>query len=391
MVIPSVVGELDDLGPLDRRLLHVFVTGPGRGEGIAVALPGRGWLIVDGCRVQDGSFPIDQALSRWRADDEDPVEALVFTHPHDDHAAGIPRVIERHRPRRIAISVPDPPGPAFLAEVVAHSSSAGTTSNRLDADAVRSAAAAIQRWSVENPGALVTACDGVSLEVRSAATVSIRAPDVVALGTFMNARGLERRIRARGNEISAVVEVVFGATCVVLGGDLPRVRPGGKSTVKTGWDRVLHRHGHLGRHHGLKVPHHGSREAQHGGLMTTRVAEVAREWWVTPHNSSRLPRLAAGDGLDRLLVQQSPICLTALPAALSVQAAAPGAWRIQRDQLVRRLEAQATGDPFIDGGIELRPGSACGVLDAVWCGAFDDAGHLVGRWRGPAALELVST
>ncbi|TVQ88165.1 MAG: hypothetical protein EA397_17370 [Deltaproteobacteria bacterium] len=61
-----VASDLDELEQLDRSLLHVFVAGPGTGEGIAIALPGPdlGWILIDGCRCTPD--PSDEELSvRW--------------------------------------------------------------------------------------------------------------------------------------------------------------------------------------------------------------------------------------------------------------------------------------------------------------------------------------
>lgn len=98
--------------PLDRSLLHVFVAGPGYGEGIAVALPHSGWIVLDGCRVSTGHLPILSILDRWRSPTE-PVDALLLTHPHTDHAFGIRETIEGTAPRRIGVTTsPTTPAPA---------------------------------------------------------------------------------------------------------------------------------------------------------------------------------------------------------------------------------------------------------------------------------------
>ena len=61
-----------DLEALDRNLLYVMVAGPGFGEGVAVALPERGWILVDGCRV-DGpvgeDLPLAAIVERFRRPD----------------------------------------------------------------------------------------------------------------------------------------------------------------------------------------------------------------------------------------------------------------------------------------------------------------------------------
>jgi glyoxylase-like metal-dependent hydrolase (beta-lactamase superfamily II) len=98
--------------PLDRSLIHVFVAGPGYGEGIAVALPDRGWLVLDGCRISNGRLPLLAILEQWRSGDE-PVDALLLTHPHSDHAFGIREVIETTAPRHLGVTT-SPTNPALI-------------------------------------------------------------------------------------------------------------------------------------------------------------------------------------------------------------------------------------------------------------------------------------
>jgi hypothetical protein len=199
-------------------------------------------------------------------------------------------------------------------------------------------------------------------------------------------QGRTERLRRHANHISAVVEIDYGDARIVLGGDLPRYLAG-NTRVEIGWDHVLAQHAHLGDHVMLKIPHHGSREAHHPDLMT--MAEAQRAWCVTPYNSSRLPRLTAGDGIDLLLQSTPSVFLTAIPASKLVQAQQPDPGRVHFSQLRARTDMQRTGDHFLDAGVDIRPGSACGPLDAVWCFAVDENGALRGHWRGAAALEVI--
>ena len=100
------------LEALDRTLLHVFVAGPGYGEGLAIALPHAGWLVIDGCHVADEGLPLLEILKAWR-DPAEAVDCVALTHPHRDHAAGIRRLIEETMPRCVALSTP-PSNPARI-------------------------------------------------------------------------------------------------------------------------------------------------------------------------------------------------------------------------------------------------------------------------------------
>lgn len=96
--------DLESLGSLNREHLHVFVAGPGFGEGVAVALPGQGWLLIDSCEVRFGDIALLSVVERWRSSEEEPVEALMFTHPHQDHCEGLPLLLERLQPSRVLVA-----------------------------------------------------------------------------------------------------------------------------------------------------------------------------------------------------------------------------------------------------------------------------------------------
>ncbi|WP_428263161.1 MBL fold metallo-hydrolase [Haliangium sp.] len=367
--------------------MHVFVAGPGVGEAIAVALPERGWLAFDGCRT-GARFPLEAILKRWRRGVDDPLYAYLLTHPHSDHAAGVPQLIDTYSPQYIGVAATDPPSVSLLFEAAELGKRVRATVEALDADDVRAAVLAIERWHEEHPDGLLRLHDGVSIPLPGGdVSALVRAPAPKGLATFLAKRRLGPWLRRHANHISVVVEIGYGDARVVLGGDLPRYPAGGKQRpVPTGWNQVLKSHPHLGTHNLLKVPHHGSRKAQHPGLMTASADE--RAWCVTPYNRSRLPRLARGDGLALLLDAQPSICLTAVPASKSVQAPVPHPGHIHLSQLRTRIEVQRTGDPFLDRGIDIRP-AACGPLDAVWCFAVDRGGALCGAWRGDVGLEVM--
>ena len=112
---------------------------------------------------------------------------------------------------------------------------------------------------------------------------------------------------------------------------------------------------------------------------------------VTPYNSSDLPDPDPDEGLDQLLRSQPSVLLTAPSARRAVQGGHPHPAVVRRGQVRERTEALPGGNWFVDGADDIRvePGSALGPFDAVWCCAFDERGSIVGRWRGPVALEVV--
>lgn len=368
---------LEELTTLTPGGLTVFVAGPGQGEGLAVAMPHGGWLLVDGCRTARG-FPLLELHRRYRRGADDGVDALVLTHPHEDHAAGVASCVAELRPAAVGlVGTPGLPGLRAALSAASAGLDPRVTSAALKKGAVRTALEAMERLEFERPGTLVALHDG--------AAVPLRAPDV--RGTvWAPARDLlAERLAAGGiprgvaNEWSAVIELEFGAARIVLGGDLP-------SRCATGWGEVLGRAPQLGQHRGLKLPHHGSPGAYHPALHTKSAER--RCWWVTPYNASRLPPVEDLLGLPRLLKREPSLLLTALPAARRLQPrhAEPGVVSLDRVE-VRRLEGHPRATLLRDA-VAVAPPAEPGPFDAVWGVAFDDTGLITGRWRGPVALEL---
>ncbi|MCB9730850.1 MAG: MBL fold metallo-hydrolase [Deltaproteobacteria bacterium] len=379
--------ELAQLDGLDRGLLHVFVAGPGVGEGLAIALPGAGWVLVDGCRA-GGDLPLREILSRWRAADES-VEAYVFTHPHADHADGIAELVEATAPLRICVAgATRPERHVFqLARDAAKGDSADADEFGSFALAreVLNALQAMRTWEEDLQRKVDAWYDGCSLQI-GAVQILVRAPSGGEVRAFMRRGGAVERLRKRANDLSLVVEVRFGRCRVVLGGDLPRLR--GNAKVASGWDAVMRRHGHLGTHSGFKVPHHGSREALHPKMNTAR-GQDERAWLVTPYNASHLPRFDPEEGAQALLASEPRLLVTAMPASRATAGGRlPASGVIRRSQIVARSTVQPTGNPFVDGGRDVRPAKRMRPLDAVWCVAFDQTGALRGLWRGREAFVL---
>jgi len=369
---------LDTLGaPLDRSLLHVFVAGPGYGEGIAVALPQSGWIVLDGCRVSTGRLPILAILDRWRSSTE-PVEALLLTHPHADHAFGIRETIEGAAPRRIGVTT-SPMSPALVfATAEAELAVASPSSlDQLRRRTVLDAMLALRRRFDAAPGDLIALVDGTQVPLaHSGIAAFVRAPEAALVH-----ERLAGGHRGHPNELSAVVEIVFGATRIVLGSDLPAVDARGV-VLPAGWESVLRRHPHLGGHRGLKIPHHGSPAAFHPGLMTSG---SGRPWWISPFNRGKRLPPTDPDGVPRLVALNGEISLTATPRARGVQP-------IHADPAVVPLAELpslfTTTSPFAAGAFSVTPPDV-EPLEPVWCGAFDDQGALRGAWRGNRAFSVV--
>ncbi|WP_426734320.1 MBL fold metallo-hydrolase [Myxococcus faecalis] len=374
---------------MNRDWLHVFVAGPGQGEGIAVALPGQGWLLVDGCSTAEGRFPLEEVLKRWGMGAGDGVEALVLTHPHEDHVEGIAELLETLTVKQVAVATGSTPGATLVASTQAlrRGAAGGTTRNQLLAAKVIAAFEAIERWESTRPGGLLGLSDGQGLQVSTQVQVHARSPDAGGVSQFFQSPNLARRLRSGANHLSIVLEVCFGSLRLVLTGDLPYLDSKGGRAVPTGWDSVMQRHPQLGEHHGFKVPHHGSPEAMHPDWMKPGTVSP-RAWLVTPYNSSGLPHLARMDGLPTLLQHQPEVLLTAPPVSKRLQADPGPGNQVRLVDLVARVANLKQGRSFLDGGTVIHPGSALEPLDPLWCIAFDSKGTVRGRWHGRAALAV---
>ncbi len=386
----TVSEPLTSLQTLDRRWLHLFVCGPGVGKGLALALPGSGWVFVDSCKVE-AQLPQRLLLERFRNQAAaDLLEAMVLTHPHQDHASGFAELVDALIPEAIAVTGNPPPKHHLVQAVDALLTSVPpqVTSAQTPAATVRAAAMAIKEWERRTGKPLQPLRDGTVISTgTSSASIACRAPTEEDI-TRLLGPPVSSQLRKNANHLSAVLEVSFGQTRVVLGGDLPRYESLKVKNVPvpSGWDAVLGRHPHLGEHAGLKVPHHASSYALHPQLLSP-VGPKARAWCVTPYRGQGLPRTGPGEGLAQLLAVEPAVHVTAPPASCERRGWAPPSV-VTLQQLHKEAQPTPTGDPLLDRGVEIRGGGPKGPLDNVWGVAFDDSGQVVGRWRGPQAFEV---
>jgi Metallo-beta-lactamase superfamily len=88
------LGEFEELDP---ALLYVFLFGPGLGESIMVRVPPDHWAVIDSLRRHVATGERNPALQLLERFDASP-EVVVLTHPHLDHADGLPSLLARRRP-----------------------------------------------------------------------------------------------------------------------------------------------------------------------------------------------------------------------------------------------------------------------------------------------------
>ena len=373
---------LDGLTALDPRRLYLFVMGPQRGEALAVRLPDVGWLLVDCCRVKaaDGAeiLPQQALVARFPA----PIAGALLTHPHHDHVDGFADLIDRLCPDRVMVSGDEPPARHLVNAVEAALAAAPGTRDRQVAEQVRAAAVAIRQWEARTQRTVTPLHTGTTLWT-TPVSVLCRAPDMTVASALLQ----NGNLATRANELSAVLEIQWGDTRLVLGGDLPTVTTvrTAPALIATGWELVMHQRPELGDHTGLKVAHHASWAAMHLSLMRP-VPDPRRAWVVTPLHNGRnhLPSLDVNDGLDLLHLAEPCVMVTREPRV----AAGRAVWSLSA--LRAAIRKPAAVNPLVARGKVLTPSAPLAPLDATWAVALDDAGHVVARYRGAASFDVVS-
>lgn len=377
-------------GALDRTKLNLFLAGPGRGEGIAIALPAPalGWIFVDGCKVDSGEFPLREIWTTHRQGDE-PTQGILLTHPHDDHCEGMLELIDAAAPRWLAcVATHHGDGGSLRQEILARRDDpllVDGTPLALALARVRSLLARIQTmWNWGRAERVLLRAGGRLPLDRADIQIDVVSPDPDGAAAFFAGKDLPARIRSRANELSAVLLVRYGASRLVLGADLPEHDHG--VGPRTGWTKVLATYGDLPGSHLLKVPHHGSDGAQHPRIVGPGVAPLDAIWTLTPFQGGTkrpVPKLRDGKGVAALLAGHASVHLTSLP----------GGWEaiLPTDRVVP-IDALRPIPPPVpavagatDTSLETPP---CGPLDPVWLFTLDDAGHVTAKHGGVRAIEV---
>lgn len=387
------IEDLASLEELDRDRLTLFVCGPGQGEAILVALPERGWLVLDGAGIRK-SFPQESVLKRFRLADE-PIDGVLLTHPHRDHYRGFTELLDEYGDdvRHVGcLSLYFEDMGKSSAEIELHALEGGVDPDSpLDhlSGGVRSVLERVRDEWESDASRVLSLVSGTSIPLSSAAaTARVLAPDVAGATKFLRSSGLGHRIKQHANDLSAVIEITFRGTRIVLGGDLPEVvQAKGKAVpVPTGWQTVCANHGLRAAHSGLKVPHHGSKEAL-ATCLVARSGDTRRTWAVTPFNMRpHLPSFEAGQGIDVMLAQEPELHLSAMPRAWSAQTPLP--------PRVSRSSVTAAGVPTVALPAAFSAPTPTGNpsgLDpeqCIWALVFDDAGELVARYRGSGSTLI---
>ncbi len=267
-------------------LLYVVVFGPGYGESIVVRAPPDQWLIVDSLKLEDErKVPMVDMLTAHKAS----WSAVVLTHPHGDHAAGMTRVLDASGSGPIGCVAP-------YVERPDNWRSDDDAARQLAAGEVEAALAAIEyRW--RDPAQRWKLVSGSTQ----------RLGDALLTVLHPTASDVEEAIKEPPpmdpNQLASPLLVEWHNVKIVLGSDLP----------KKGWKKVKASHPDraLSSHQAFKAAHHGSDNALHTVVLQHENRD--RAWIVTPfHRGSGLPNFDDGRGVAGLHKHNDELMLTSL-------------------------------------------------------------------------------
>lgn len=393
---PEGPPELALPAALDRRRLHFFVLGSGVGECVLVALPEEGWLVIDGCGPKK-ALPALALLRKYRAPQE-PIDAVILTHPHADHYQGIVELLDDATLgaaiQRIGCvaeyvgtkSVEAAAGSSLTLESDVLTRTPPTNDPLVETELGR-ARVVLNRirseWE-EHPDKQLRLRHGVFIPLKAqGVTAQVMWPEPSVVQRFFQSdAALRQRIAQEANRLSAVLDLRFGQTRLLLTGDLVHADANKSVLSQEGWARVHTLFPGLNTHHGLKVPHHASREALSDELLR-RTDEHPRTWVVTPFNSHDLPSSEPGEGAERLLHDEPEFLLTALPVGWKQQVA--GQVRLTLAEFQRDVRAIKKGPSFLANATRAGRPLAVDPSECCWGMSFDEAGRLVARFRGQGA------
>lgn len=284
-------------------LLQVHVFGNGSGESIIVGLPGGGWGVVD-CFAPSLRDPADNVAAAWlhrRRVTE--LEFLCLTHPHRDHYRGMSRLMTEFGVKRFwrfGTSAPEDRRLALLSRARAMWSRSG--------DAIESADELLQilalarrrrqdpRWGLDSESRLVNLQPLLTVPAtaeRQACEVWGIAPSTASVASYEEAlerafsrggRVIAGQSRLRHNMVSVALLVEYGASRVLLGGDVETL----------GWQRAVERVSPARlASSAVKVSHHGSSTGYCHGLWPAISVGARPVAVVTPFYEHELPQADA--------------------------------------------------------------------------------------------------
>lgn len=298
---------------------EVSLFGPGKGESLAIHLGCGEWIVVDSCVDQrSNSVPVLEYFKRIGVDVEKAVKLVVGTHAHDDHIAGISRVLDASKSAYfvssaatvtkefLALARKDQLDPDSRTSVYSEYRSVfGIIKERSKGMGHR-----LHRFAVQGRPLLELPMGG---QRRHHAVVLPLSPSDEAFARSLSALdkelprvGTERRTDGVDpNELAIALWVEVGSQRALLGADL-LIGPEG-----CGWKAVVSTFAPEQSASLLKVPHHGAPNAHHGPMWESLLTEQPVAV-VAPYRPCRTARPSPAD-ITRICSLTSHAYITASP------------------------------------------------------------------------------
>jgi competence protein ComEC len=256
----------------------VYVLDVGQGDAIAIATPGRHWLLVDaGPKIRDYDAGASRVLPFLREQGARELEAWLASHPDLDHVGGAPAVLEGVGAKRVIGS--------------------GKVTGQ-------SGQIAVLRWLKEQSAAWHKATEGSRIAVDGVELAFLH-PDSVLLQSDA----------AGPNDFSLVFLLTYGEFTMLFTGDV-------SGEVE---DRLSLEYGEALQAEVLKIAHHGSNSSTTSLFLAAVQPELAV---ISVGRGNRYghpsPRV-----LRRLEARGIPVRRTDRDGTLVIEAKRDGSWRVR--------------------------------------------------------------
>lgn len=261
--------------------LNIVIYGPGKGEAIVAVLPDGSVGVVDGCiepKVDEGRVdPVRELL-----DDLDPerLKFVALTHPHDDHYAGLGRILEHWRGRIDLLLSVEFSQPRCWDALVEQLKRDKGGKQKPQADKIRGLERFIQEWmtALGNDRDVYQLRNRQEWQVGDGVQLACCGPSDadtgVATDVLINYLEGLRKTGLNPNELSGALILSWQDAGVLLTGDMLEHR-----RRRRGWRGAMpHIHEKIQL---INVAHHGSEKADHDPLWT-RLAPDLKLAIVTP-------------------------------------------------------------------------------------------------------------
>lgn len=323
--------------------IEMMVFGPGHGEAIAVHLGDGYWLLVDSCIDPSNNLPATSNYLDQLGVAPNKVKAIVASHWHDDHVAGISHLAQKYIQAEFFISA------SFNSNEAAVFSSAysGVEAPGLSRGTKELYRVVEQREHVYHAShrTIVTEFNSNQKNVRVIAwspTSSALAKSITNFAQYLPHKAGQYPIthapEPKQNLEAVVIHINFGGEdAILLGSDLENNRVGWGELIDNEWCQGQKQAS------AYKVAHHGSHTGDNCKIWSTFL-QTERIACMTPFNRSGLPTQA----------DKHRIKLLAIHAYISSGASRKA--DMSRDQ-IKRLSDICSDIELVDsgfGGVRLR-------------------------------------